>query len=321
MENLSCRICHAEYLGEYFLIKEMMQGLEESFRYFQCTSCGCLQIVSPPTNFEKYYGDFYYSFQDNFSKNLVKKWAFTLRAKYELLGRSIIGGWIASKYPNSALRSLKKIGLSPESNILDIGCGSGSLIYSLKELGFVNVQGLDPYITESITYSNGVSVIKDKLRVDIFEKKWDLIMLHHVLEHIWEQEDIISTIKESLAPNGTILIRIPTTSSYAWDYYKEHWFQIDAPRHFFIHSIDSFEILLEKYNLKIAKYQSDSDEKQFWISEQYKNFIPLNSKLSYHKNPSKSIFSKIDILRFKELSNDLNQENRGDQCIFIINHK
>ena len=138
-----------------------------------------------------------------------------------------------------------------------------------------------------------------------FEGKWDIIMLHHVLEHIWEQHETIQSIKTHLSENGIAIIRIPTTSSFAWEHYKEKWFQIDAPRHFFIHSINSLKRLVEKYNLEIVNYYSDSDAKQFWISEQYQHNIPLYSEKSYAVNPSKSLFSSIDIENFKKSLNKL----------------
>jgi SAM-dependent methyltransferase len=39
-----------------------------------------------------------------------------------------------------------------------------------------------------------------------------------------------------LACKGIIVVRIPAVSSYAWERYGVAWMQLDAPRHFFLHS-------------------------------------------------------------------------------------
>ena len=300
MTKVICKICQTTQDEKFIKVDEMMQGIGESFNYFQCQNCECLQIISPPDNIEKYYTGLYYSFKEDFSTNLLKKWAFYFRGRYEILGKNYLGKIIAKKWPNYALKSLKNIDLTKNKKIVDIGCGSGSLIYTLNELGFKNVLGIDPYIDTTIKYKNGTEIRKMDFTTEPFEGKWDIIMLHHVLEHIWEQHKTIQSIKTHLSEDGIAIIRIPTISSFAWEYYKDKWFQIDAPRHFFIHSINSLKQLVEKYDLKIINHYSDSDAKQFWISEQYQQNIPLYSEKSYAVNPSKSIFSSIDIENFKK---------------------
>ena len=41
----------------------MHYGTRESFEYFECGSCGRLQVREIPTNLSKYYLDDYYSFR------------------------------------------------------------------------------------------------------------------------------------------------------------------------------------------------------------------------------------------------------------------
>ena len=56
---------------------------------------------------------------------------------------------------------------------------------------------------------------------------------------------------------------------------------ISAPRHFFLHSLDSLKTLVRKEKFYIKDIVFDSDEFQFWGSEQYKNDISLKSENSY----------------------------------------
>ncbi|MHA1195490.1 MAG: methyltransferase domain-containing protein [Promethearchaeota archaeon] len=94
-------------------------------------------------------------------------------------------------------------------------------------------------------------------------------MFHHSLDHIFDQHFIFRRIFELLDDNGICIIRIPTVSSFAWKYYGANWVQIDAPRHFYLHSVKSINFISQKYNLNIFKIIYDSKDFQFWGSEQY----------------------------------------------------
>jgi len=58
------------------------------------------------------------------------------------------------------LRSLSRVKLNKNSKILDIGCGAGNLLLELRELGFIHLVGIDPYIEKDIEYKNGVKILK-----------------------------------------------------------------------------------------------------------------------------------------------------------------
>lgn len=199
---------------------------------------------------------------------------------------------------------------------MDIGCGSGSLLLALRRSGFKNLTGLDPYIKSDIVFNNGVRVFKKE--ISNMEDKYDLIMLHHSFEHMPEPLQVFRNISRLLNKNGYVLIRTPVTSSYAWRHYGVNWVQIDAPRHLFLYSLKSIEILSSAVNLKIKEVIFDSTEFQFWGSEQYVKDIPLQDERSCGVNPQRSIFSDEEIKSFKIKAAKLNEEKLGDQiCIYL----
>lgn len=59
---MKCRICQNEEGNISFELTEMMYGLRDEFKYFQCSACECIQIVSPPVDMNKYYPGDYYSY-------------------------------------------------------------------------------------------------------------------------------------------------------------------------------------------------------------------------------------------------------------------
>ena len=63
------------------------------------------------------------------------------------------------------------------------------------------------------------------------------------------QLENIKCFKNLVKPEGIIVIRIPIKTKPVWEKYGVNWFQIDAPRHFFLHTIESFKTLCDKAGL------------------------------------------------------------------------
>jgi len=322
---LACRICGNIKDNKEYIIKEMHFGFGEEFTYFQCKKCGCLQIKNIPDNLSKYYPSNYYSLKPaNLEEkgiiSLVKKIFKRTRNSYAVFNRGIIGRIIYNFSPYDALKSLSRVKLNKNSKILDIGCGTGNLLLELRELGFIYLVGIDPYIEKDIEYKNGVKILKRTIQEfsESENGKYDLIMFHHSFEHIQDPVETLEACKRLLTTAGIVLIRTPVVDSWAWENYRENWVQIDAPRHIFIYSRKSMEILAQKTGFKIKEILYDSTEFQFWGSEQYKKGIPLVSDISYAVNRKKSIFSKKQIRVFKKLAREFNLKGIGDQVAFYL---
>jgi 2-polyprenyl-3-methyl-5-hydroxy-6-metoxy-1,4-benzoquinol methylase len=318
---MTCRICENAKDNKTFRVREMMFGFREWFLYFQCAKCGSLQIAKFPSNISKYYPANYYSYTESPSKqfnNPMKNIFKKIRDRYAIFGKGVIGRILYAKFPNEFLRrSLSGVAdLRKNTRILDVGCGVGSLLYTLKENGFEHLLGIDPFLEQSIEYENGLKILKKTIRE--LDGEWDVIMFHHSFEHLPDPLETLQSVAELLSKNGICLIRTPTVSSFAWEHYGVNWVGLDAPRHFFLHSIESIKMLAQKTNLKLEKIIYDSTEFQFWGSEQYLRDIPLMSEQSYGVNPSRSIFSNGDITKFKKMAEKLNFESRGDTTAFYL---
>jgi len=142
-------------------------------------------------------------------------------------------------------------------------------------------------------------------------------MFNHSFEHIWEQHDTLGKAKNLLEKDGVILLRLPVINT-AFSTYRENWVQIDAQRHFYLHSLKSINMLCNKHGLYIYHKYFDSSEFQFIGSEQYKQGITLNADNSYLKNNKKSIFTSQDIKNYKKQARQLNKEEKGDQVVLFI---
>lgn len=296
-----------------------MLGTRDKFTYFKCSSCDCLQIAEIPENISEYYPDKYYSF--NTYKKLNKRrafrrWVDKYRVDDELFKANIIGkiSNLLSK-PLDYVPYLKPISIKKDDPILDIGCGTGRLLQRMAMGGFTKLSGLDPFIEKNISYDSGVTIAKSSIKsfCENTKDRFKIIMLHHSFEHMPNPLDILTNIYDILDKDGVIILRIPLVDSYAWNEYKENWVQLDAPRHFFLHSRKSLDILLGKSGFKIKNTLYDSSKFQFTGSELYKINISLNSS-----KKEKDIFSKETIKNYTNKAIELNKAGNGDQAIFYI---
>ena len=317
---LICRICNFSGDSPVYTVREMMYGLRDKFNYFQCTQCQCLQISEFPSDMSPYYPQDYFSISQNpenlYSSPLVS-WARRARDSCSILNEGVWGRLIRLFYPECLdMASLRHLKLTRKKRIVDVGCGTGFLLYYLREAGFENLLGVEPHIADDIRYSNGL-VIK-KAMLNELDEEQDVIMFHHSFEHMPNPIETLSLVCRLMSRGGTCMIRIPLVSSEAWKKYGTNWIQLDAPRHFFLYSIESLKILAEKTKFKIKEIIYDSNESQFWGSQQFLEDIPLLAENSYARNPAKSIFSRAEIKGYKKMARELNSCSQGDQAAIYM---
>jgi SAM-dependent methyltransferase len=284
-----------------------MFGTGEKFLYERCSECGCLQIVKQPVDIVTHYPDKYYAYAPESAgavqtikqrtRNLLAlygpAWLFAGRDWWEL------GAW----------KSIRDMGVSRSARILDLGCGNGGLIASLAEMGFHNVLGADPFIPQDIVHSNGARVLK--CEADEIEGQFDVVMMHHSLEHIWDQNRTVADVARLVKTGGRCLIRIPTIDCWAWEEYGRDWVALDAPRHFYLHSRASVTRLLESAGLRLARIVDDASSLQILGSEKIRRGQPLlnprTGKADYHE------FLPNDLIQSASArTRELNQAGRGD---------
>lgn len=314
----TCRICRNQDTNAAFTIPDMLYGTSEQFRYVQCGSCKCLQIETIPADLGQYYRGNYYSravSPERKYRNPVIAALRKVQDRATVLGGGPAAALVRKFSPNRKLLSLSSLGLDRDSRIMDVGCGTGWLLYALREIGFRNLLGIDPFLEQDIRYGNGLNVRRASLS-DIHDT-WDLIMYHHAFEHVPDPLAELVRAGRLLNVKGLCLIRIPTVSSYAWEHYREHWVGLEAPRHLYLHSVESMRLLADQAGFDVGDIVYDSTDYQFRGSELYLRGIT-------QRDGSGSIAeAPADIPRsrpreWKERAKELNREGRGDQAAFFL---
>jgi hypothetical protein len=96
---------------------------------------------------------------------------------------------------------------------------------------------------------------------------------------------------------------------------------MDAPRHLYLHSIESIELLGKNAGLELFDIQYDSVEFEFAASEQYLRDIALNAANSYTVDFQKSIFSSEQMEFFKHEAVRVNRDKIGGRAGFYFRHQ
>ncbi len=314
---MTCRICGHSEGNTPYQFTEMMYGTREVFDYFQCAHCQCLQIADVPANLSQYYPDGYSGYLPPKDSDYTGIGGFFKKSRYKAstIEKSLFNRLIAAVVPAKKYMILSRFALTIHSSILDVGCGFGRYLYPLYNFGMKNVMGIDPFV-EPMAYPGGYRV--EKKYIDEVDGQWDLILYNHSFEHVPDPLQNLLAVHNLLNTNGHCVIRIPTVSSWAWQHYREHWVQLDAPRHLFIHSRESMRLLAEQANLVLEDVVYDSGEIQFVMSEKYKAGYSMYEKIADDKS---YLQKKIDRFRNLRKATYLNKISEGDQATFILSKK
>ena len=320
----ACQIC-GEERGTTHAVREMMFGFRDTFHYFECAGCGCLQLTDPPAEMARYYPQDYYSFEELpapkvSGRNSIKQWLFRKLAAAQIFDGNWFWRLLASLRPvghfEDVSRLFRHTNVSTlDARILDVGCGSGKLLRRLLEVGFRRLNGIDPNLPNEIRFGTELC-IQAKTLEQVNDREFDLILFDHSLEHIADQIGTLKTVQRLLSRDGVCIVQIPIAASDVWKDYGVDWVELDAPRHYFIHTPASFRIAANRAGLEVYHLEYEGVAGAYWISELYKRDIPYFSK--DHLIEPTSMFSAEELAVFEQRAEQANAAGHGGRGAFYF---
>jgi SAM-dependent methyltransferase len=307
----------------------MLFGSRETFAYLRCKSCGALRIAEPPLDLAPWYPPTYYGDTAAPPTTLSRparelgRLAETARDRALLLGRNeriarLLRHWAPPVTAEVKRWSAftRRTGLrSFDDPILDVGCGRrASNLADLRTVGFRRLLGIDPFLEADGEYS-GIPVKKRSIHE--VEGSFQVITFHHSFEHVPDPAATLLAAAGHLRPKGVILIRTPVMGTWFWERYGRDWWELDAPRHLWIHTPASLQSLAHRAGLSLVEVVWDSTFLEVIASDQISHDIAWREPASWNVNPPAG-YDDATIESFKKLVVELNGTGRAGRAGFYF---
>jgi len=139
-----------------------------------------------------------------------------------------------------------------ENRLLEVGCGSGKLLYRMKNLGWM-VTGID---LDSDAFAEakslGVDVRKGELQDHDFNAgEFHIVVMNHVIEHLSDPLKVLEHCRHLLKPGGKLILLTPNCDSRGHQKWGEYWRGLEVPRHLQIFNIESLSMLVKRAGFTI----------------------------------------------------------------------
>jgi SAM-dependent methyltransferase len=143
--------------------------------------------------------------------------------------------------------------------LLDIGCGSGCSTDFWRRQGF-SVEGVEASQTrcEFARANYGLTVHNCYVEELALTKKYDVIVLRHIIEHLENPSTIIKNVTKLLHPDGVLLLIVPNIDCIGKRLFGRYWEWV-LPWHCNFFTPSSLQSLVEQCEYTVCStYQSPS---------------------------------------------------------------
>jgi SAM-dependent methyltransferase len=197
-------------------------GLPGRFTVVRCPSCGLARTEPQPDDPGAYHpSSEYYSYAPPTVSNLIRD---AVASAY---------GHRAGALARLAARRISALPPGPPGDLLDVGCGSGSMLLALEAAGWrghgVELDG------GAVRAANaaGLSRVRsgDLLDAGYPEASFDAVRFSHSLEHMRSPRAQLAEARRVLRPGGRLAVAVPDFGALLRRMFGERWFFLDLPRH------------------------------------------------------------------------------------------
>jgi len=212
---------------------------DDAFSYVRCADCGALSIADVPVDrLGEIYPDTYYSFSEG-EMSLAER----------------VKQWLDRRMFRRLFAQLKGDSLAA----LDVGGGTGWLLTQARavepRLHHSAVVDIDAHAREGAeklghTFHLG--------RIEEFrsDRKYDLILLLNLIEHVDDPVAVLAGMGELLAPGGKILAKTPNHDSLDARLFRNRsWGGYHCPRHWVIFTPESFAKAVRRAGLNLDRIE------------------------------------------------------------------
>ena len=290
MRNEKCLACGGRDVSFWSSARDVeYHSTADSFGYLRCGECGALSIADVPSDrLGEIYPDTYYSFSE---------------------GRPSIAERVKQWLDRRMFRRLFAQIKSESLSALDVGGGTGWLLTQaraveprLKHTAVVDIDQKAQEGAEKLGHAFHFS------RIEEFkgDRKYDVILLLNLIEHVDDPVAVLERMRELLAPGGKILAKTPNHDSLDARLFRNRsWGGYHCPRHWVIFTPESFAAAIQRAGLKVDRIEFTQGAPFWavsaleWLSRKGLVRIDRSRPMCRHPlfGPFLALFAAVDIAR------------------------
>lgn len=115
-------------------------------------------------------------------------------------------------------------GQKPKGKILEIGCGNGwAMAYRSDEVEYHALDMGSHYGEKLAELGVQLQVMNvENARLPYADGAFSMIMLNHIIEHIWSYDMFMKELTRVLAPDGILYVRTPDVQRVGWSFFDDY---------------------------------------------------------------------------------------------------
>jgi 2-polyprenyl-3-methyl-5-hydroxy-6-metoxy-1,4-benzoquinol methylase len=223
----------------------------------------------------------------------------------------------------------------PNSNksLYDIGCGEGFFMQGLMDCGWsvygvdYSIAGIEKHNPSMVPFVSIGDAITDVEACIKSEKRFNMINLGNVLEHVPDPIALLEKIQNLLLKEGLLRIVVPNDNSELQKLIQNQGFSsyewVHPPDHLSYFNFDNLSLVLETTGFKVVKMLADFPIELF-LTNDHSNYIKDRSK-GKEAHASRVMISKLIYQRgldkYIKYSEGLAAAGIGRTCIAFASLK
>lgn len=286
----TCKLCGTQGNILYEGLTDQLFGAPGVWSFRQCPNANCGLVWLDPMPIEAdiafAYRRYYTHKSDRAKSNIVSK-----------TYRSLLNFWegMTGQSDERNAMQLRYLGDRLPGNLLEIGCGAGDYIATMRTLGWT-VEGVDfdPVACQCARDMNALTVHEGTLESAEYEdNRFDAIVMNHVVEHVFDPVALFKESRRILKPNGLVVVVTPNIDSWGHGKFRDCWRGLEPPRHIHIFSPKTIKSAAKLAGFRNAAITTTSANADYIIGASMDLVRGKSSSLPPHDMGRTSIFARI----------------------------
>jgi SAM-dependent methyltransferase len=209
-----CPLCgRAAWTLHHSQVRDLEYGAPGTWAWQQCSGCALVRIDPLPSAeiLAQAYPPSYHAYQSP---------------------KSAITRWLAAHATRVLARRIAAL-VAPGGSILDLGCAHGALLGEIGRHGDFRLYGVEfDRGMAALARQRGITVFDGSIEeAELPANSFDLVLMHHVLEHVVDPVGTLELVQRVLRPGGWLAGELPNIRSWDAALFGRLWGGGHAPRH------------------------------------------------------------------------------------------